>query len=201
MLRTATTTTASISITAAGIARNSVLKRSINSAAAAAVSHPHPLPLPVVPASLRSHWSWLPLFVPTRRLRPRRAGSAVMASTAEEVRAYVWRRSARLAQEQERRGSRKGGDDAAAAPLASASAAAAVQPESAAPVAARPANNPMYGYGSKLSGAAKKSEQRRLRSYISITNAEEQAVERIFAEQPTTQIYIVRAHARTVTWG
>ncbi len=49
----------------------------------------------------------------------------------------------------------------------------------------------MHGFGSKLTGAAKKTEQRRLRSYLSITAAEEQPIGAIFAEKPTRQIYLV----------
>jgi hypothetical protein len=113
-----------------------------------------------------------------------------MASSAEEVRLFLAHRAVQQM---------KGSCDAAAAVVAAASSAAAAAPAFAdaavAPPPAAASSNPKYGQGSRLSGAAKKTEQRRMRSYLSITNAEQQSVQTLFSNQPTRQIYLANGGA------
>jgi hypothetical protein len=115
---------------------------------------------------------------------------ARMASSAEEVRLFLANRAAQPM---------NGACDAAAAVVAAASSAAAAAPAFAdaavTPIPVAASSNPKYGHGSRLSGAAKKTEQRRMRSYLSITNAEQQSVQALFSDQPTRQIYLANGGA------
>ena len=116
-------------------------------------------------------------------------GSPRMSST-EEVRAYVFARS-----ERELKGTAK------IKPRRGPSSESVVAEDASAPTSAATAAsaNPLYGFGSKLMGAARKTEARRLRGFLALTKAEQRPIGELFSEVPTRQIYLVSAQRRSTS--
>lgn len=79
------------------------------------------------------------------------------------------------------------------AAVASSPAAAAHAPGPSAAAAA--SSNPMYGFGSKLTGAARKAEARRMRGLLAVTKAEQQPISALFSDTPTRQLYLLNGGA------
>ena len=116
--------------------------------------------------------------------------SAIMASSMEQVRAYVFARTQRELQAAK---TREEGHEAAATNSAELSVAAAAAPST--PASAAASSNPKYGFGSKLTGAARKAEARRMRGLLAVTKAEQQPISALFSDTPSRRLYLLNGGA------